>query len=154
MRLKPSRNRSIHRTMFVTCFSDGPSRMSPLDRLHAVAHAQAQAQAERRGPEHYSGVTSSDKPVALTTHLHGNHGKPEDLLHSPPTSIADFTGKALFISTDSYTNSTIHKANCRRLQRPFTALFTKPPTRRSPGWSDLRDLFLPAAPIHGLWEFQ
>ena len=82
--------------MFVTCFSDGPSRMSPLDRLHAVAHAQAQAQAqaERRGSEHYSGVTSSDKPVALTTHLHGNHGKPEDLLHSPPTSIADFTGNA------------------------------------------------------------
>ena len=80
--------------MCVTCFSDGPSRMSPLDRLHAVAHAQAQAQAERRGSEHYSGVTSSDKPVALTTHLHGNHGKPEDLLHSPPTSIADFTGKA------------------------------------------------------------
>ena len=98
MRLKPGRDRSIHGTMFVTCFSDGPSRMSPLDRLHAVAHAQAQAQAERRGSEHYSGVTSSDKPVALTTHLHGNHGKPEDLLHSPPTSIADFTGMPVHTS--------------------------------------------------------
>ena len=77
--------------------------MSPLDRLHAVA--QAQAQAERRGSEHYSGVTSSDKPVALTTHLHGNHGKPEDLLHSPPTSIADFTGNAMFIQTNGHADS-------------------------------------------------
>ena len=71
------------------------SRKGPLHRLHAVAHAQG------RAPDHYQlGLPSNGKPVALAAHLHGNHGnhgssKAEDLLHSPPTSIADFTGKTL-----------------------------------------------------------
>ncbi len=69
-------------------FADGSGRPSPLDRLHAVAQAQAAAAAvlpERHG----SGSTlPSDKPVALTTHHHSQ----EDVLLSPPTSIADFTG--------------------------------------------------------------
>ena len=70
---------------------DGIPRVSPLDRLHAVAQSQA-AQVERHASSHYPGTTSSDKPVALTAHHHGNDGKPDDLLHSPSTSMADFTG--------------------------------------------------------------
>ena len=73
------------------------SRGSSLDRFQS-AQAAAGGSTAPRPPERRASlaslpeapsIQSSDKPVALTTH----HHKSEDTLHSPPTSIADFTGK-------------------------------------------------------------
>ena len=49
------------------------------------------------------------------------------------------------------------KATEKAIRRPrsaFTALFTKLPARRSPGWNYLRDPFLPAAPFMAYGTFR